>query len=99
LNISPVQAKRMRVALAVAIPTDEDDIDRAGRSILEAGVIKRETAAYVLFRLGYPVPRMRLRLRAGTRRPRATAQASHRRIAEAIDAAIDEKARCRLGST
>jgi hypothetical protein len=99
LSISPVQSKRLRAALAVAIPMDADDIDHARRSVLEVGGFKRAVAAYVLFRLGCPVPRMRLRLSAAAHRLRATAQASHSRIAEAIDAAIDEKDRCRLGRT
>ena len=51
--ISPVQSKRLRAALSVAIPMDLDDIDRVGRSILEVGAFKRAIAAYVLFRLGY----------------------------------------------
>ena len=53
LSISPVQSKRLRAALAAAIPMDEVDIAHAGRSILEVGAFKRAIAAYVLYRLGY----------------------------------------------
>ena len=41
------------VALAAAIPMNEDDIDHAGRSILEVGAFKRAIAAFVLFRVGF----------------------------------------------
>ena len=53
MSISPVQSKRLRAALAAAIPMSEQDIDHAGRSIVEDGAFKRAIAAFVLFRVGF----------------------------------------------
>jgi hypothetical protein len=53
LSFSAVQSKRLRVAIAIAIPMNEDDIDRGGRSNLEAVAFQRKLAVCTLYRAGF----------------------------------------------